>query len=146
MRERLHRRFGPNPVFRSRPPFVIWDDRFDFAAARWTAFRRDIYQFQPTLSTLKLVEGMRNEGEDYLESVGFKDFYFILLEPAYRSPNVTQPDNFAAQMRRILERRNVRPVRVIKDLYGRPAFAVFRTDTLQFFKVQPKEAPGSPAG
>ncbi|MDD5109774.1 MAG: glycosyltransferase family 39 protein [Patescibacteria group bacterium] len=129
LQRRAKERFGvDNPVFRSRPPYVIFDPRMDFAAVRWTMYRRDVYLLQPAMMMEKLTEVARLHGVAYIEQAGFRDFRMIFVEPELlQRYGVADNDRSPAwYMRKKLDAMGEAPETTIADINGTPAFAVYR--------------------
>lgn len=129
LRRRILHQFGEDhPKFATRPPYVIFDQRMDFAAVRWTMYRRDVYLFQPTMMTLKLAETAALHGADYIEQAGFSDFRLVFVEPRLLEKYGTSVDgdSVAKYLRDVLDRAGVAPETTISDVDGTPAFAVYR--------------------
>ncbi|TSC76821.1 MAG: glycosyl transferase family protein [Parcubacteria group bacterium Gr01-1014_31] len=139
LRARYRADLGSAPAIGGRPPIVIYDDRMDFAAVRWTMLLRDLYRYQPTMVTESLVKVFETEGVEYLEDLGFKDFRFILVEPSLLSERGGAPDSYGWRMRMIFERAGVQPSTVLTDAFGRPSFAVFQLSTLRSFITESEE-------
>ncbi len=136
---RLRERFGSDvPTFPTRPPYVIYDERMDFAAVRWTMLRRDVYLYQPTMMTMKLAETAKLHGADYMGKSGFTDFRLIFVEPPlleqYGTP--ARDVTVANYMRQKLDQAGVQPETYIAAADGTPAFAVYRVG-----RVSPLVAP-----
>lgn len=115
-----------------RSPLVVFDERFDFAAVRWTVLLPSIYQFRTILITSNLVDFLQRNGGDYFERKRFNDFRFIFFAPGRAPDGGGSGSGFAERMRRLLVAAGYTPERVVSDAAGREAFVVYRTDTLDF--------------
>ncbi|TAN49344.1 MAG: hypothetical protein EPN26_11380, partial [Rhodospirillales bacterium] len=127
-------RYGAVMIQR-RPPMVIWDDRMDFAAVRWTLMVRNQFLFQPTLSTTQVLNVIRYHGRDYLEKLRFNDYRFIFLTPQLlQRYQLSEPvESISARMQRFLEQAGYRPEVIGYDENIQPAFVVYRTTTWSMF-------------
>ncbi|MDO8560142.1 MAG: glycosyltransferase family 39 protein [bacterium] len=139
LRSRHRADLGRTPATTGRPPLVIYDDRMDFAAVRWTMLLRDLYRYQPTMVTESLVKVFESEGGEYLENIGFNDFRIILAEPLLLGENDGAPNSYGWRMRKIFEREGILPGTILTDAFGRPAFAVFQLTTLRSLVTENEE-------
>lgn len=60
------------------PALIIYAGNFDKAAKLWTLDRLHIYHAWPIISLETYFNDLKENGADYFEKVGFKDYYFIL--------------------------------------------------------------------
>lgn len=116
---------------RERSPLVIFDERFDFAAVRWTMLLPSIYRYRTILITSNLVEILQREGGDYFERKRFNDFRFVFFSLS-RVARDGDGSIFAERMRKRLMDAGYVPERTLPDASGRDAFVVYRTNTLDF--------------
>ncbi len=114
------------------PPFLIWDERFDYAATRWSLLRRPFYLHQPMVLSEEADRFFKAYSVSKLEELGYRQFIFAFAEPPLLAGTSFSPHRgIAAAYRQLLDQRGAQP-RVLYDRFNVPQFAIYETSTLAF--------------